>query len=390
MDNYAHSAYKITIIGAIANIFLAVLKLIFGIAFFSSALIADAIHSFSDLISDVIILASIKISSKPKSKAYPYGLGKIETLAAILVAILLLFIGVEIIKKAYLEIISGNIRHTEPLAIIAAVVSVAVKEALFRYTYAVGRKINSPSLVANAYHHRSDAVTSIAVLVGIVCVIAGYPIFDPLASVVVSGFIIYAAYGIGIEAIKELLDVNIAPTGLLEDIYKNADSIKGIKAVNDVRIRKYGPKYSIELIMVVEPDISAEKAVDLKDKLCSKLLKSNQNIDTVLISIEISGKRRVEYIKNDTIFDKIKDIVYQFDDVIGLHNVVIEKSYNELYVNLDIEVEGSLSVKQAHDIGEKVKNKLIDSLNIADVRFHIDPYDKNKEVNNRLFVKEKD
>lgn len=390
MDNYAHSAYKTTIIGAIANIFLAVLKFIFGIVFFSSALIADAIHSFSDLISDVIILASIKISTKPKNKAYPYGLGRIETLAAILTAILLLFIGVEIIKKAYLEIVSGNVKRTEPLAAVAAIISILVKEALFRYTYAVAKKINSPSLEANAYHHRSDAITSIAVLAGIVCVVAGYPIFDPLASIIVSGFIIYAAYCIGIEAIKELLDINIAPVGLLEDIYKNADSVKGIKAINDVRIRKYGPKYSIELIIVVEPDISAEKAVELKDKLCSELLKSNQNIDAVLISIEISGQRHVEYIKNTTMFDKIKDIVYQFNDVVGLHNVVAEKYGDDLYVNLDIEVDGSLSVKQAHDIGTEVKNELMKRLNITDVRFHIDPYDKDKEINNRLFVKEKD
>ncbi len=381
-----NDAYKVTILGGIINILLAVLKCAFGFIFHSSALISDGIHSLSDLISDFMVLFSIKISRKPKSTKYPYGIGKIESLTAFSIAILLALVSFELLKDAYIKISTHNFTQVSIYAIIAALISILSKEFIFRYTYRVGKRINSTSIVANAYHHRSDAVTSIAVAIGILCSYFGYPIFDPIASGVVSLFILHSAFEILSESSKELLDANIADKKILKTMIDTAAQIDGIKTIEDIRIRKYGQFYHAELVMVVEPNISVIKSVDIKDKLFYAL-KAIPYLDSVFISTKIEGQNNVEQIDDSNIFNEIKDIVYKNNNIIGLHNVVVEKSEEDIFVNIDIEVDKNLTVQEAHDIGEVVRDEIINKLHIKGVRFHIDPYDKEKEVNNRVFVK---
>lgn len=193
--------YRVTIIGSVANLLLVLFKFFAGIAGRSSAMLADAVHSLSDLISDVIVLLFVRISGKPEDADHDYGHGKYETLASVLVGLLLGIAGALIGIDAVLRTVAwwrGDVLATpNGWALSAAVISIVVKEILFRYTVRQGRRLESPALIANAWHHRSDAFTSIATLVGIGgAMLLGDKgrVLDPIAAFIVSGFIIHAAY----------------------------------------------------------------------------------------------------------------------------------------------------------------------------------------------------
>ncbi len=267
-------------LGFLANVVLTFLKLVAGILGRSAAMVADAIHSISDIMTDLVIVGSLKVAAKPRDGNHKYGHGKIETLAAAFVGGVLFAVGAGILY-AGVKSITGHFT-TQPLdkpkmvAFYAAVFSILIKEILYRYTLVKGKQVNSSVLIANAWHHRSDVYSSLATLLGIGGAIFFGPqwvILDPLAAIIVSFFIFKVAFGIIREAVLELIETSL-PKNKEEEILDIAGSIKGVNNPHDLKTRKIGCNIAIDMHIQVQKDLNVEEAHDITVKLEERLRES--------------------------------------------------------------------------------------------------------------------
>lgn len=252
MDIRERKIYRVTLVGSAVNALLIVLKFVAGILGRSSALVADAVHSLSDFITDAIVLIFVKISGKPKDETHEYGHGKYETLATVVIGLILIAAGIGLMINGIERIIRSFHGEALPrpgiIALIVAVVSIALKEWLYHYTKRVGTETNSQAVIANAWHHRSDAISSLGTLIGIAgAIFLDWRILDPIAAAVVSLFIIKSGYDIMKPAIGDLLERSLPEPdeNKIREIVRNVD---GICHVVNLRTRRVGNNIVIDLV----------------------------------------------------------------------------------------------------------------------------------------------
>lgn len=262
-----HTAYKISVITITVNLILSIYKLTAGIISHSSAMISDAIHSASDVLSTFIVIIGIKISSKTPDKEHPYGHERFECISALILSMLLFVTGIGIGWSGIRNIISGNDSLNIPGvgALIAAVISIAVKEAMYHYTIRGALKINSGALKADAWHHRSDALSSVGSLVGIEGARLGFKILDPIASVIICVFIAKASFDIFSDAAGKMTD-HSCDKKTIDEIKKNALSQKGVLSIDLLKTRMFGNKIYVDIEIGVDKDLSLEKAHEIAEK----------------------------------------------------------------------------------------------------------------------------
>ena len=260
--------YTTTIIGSIAYFLLVLLKFVAGFIGNSAAMIADAVHSLSDFVTDVIVIVFVRFAHKPKDELYAYGYGKYETLATAIIGVLLFIVGSGILWdggwKIYHYFADGTLPEPHIIAFYMALVSIAVKELLYRYTAAVGRAVKSQVVVANAWHHRSDAMSSIGTAVGIGGAIFfgdGFEILDPVAAIVVSFFIMKVAIQLIIPSLGELLEKSL-PEEVQEQIRQIILSYPGVSEPHHLRTRRIGNTYAIDVHLRMDGDMPLRIAHD--------------------------------------------------------------------------------------------------------------------------------
>lgn len=258
--------YKVTMAGGAANVALLVFKFVAGVLRHSSAMIADAVHSLSDFITDVIVIIFVWISAIPKDKSHDYGHGKYETLAMTIIGLALLAVAIGIVYDGAEKIIAwaGGKQLEAPgmLALWAALISIATKEVVYRYTMTKSVQLNSQALRANAWHHRSDALSSIGTAVGIGGAIflgQRWTVLDPMASVIVGLFIVKVAIVLLRDAIGDLTEQSL-PEDIEEEILQLAASIPGVVEPHDLHTRRIGSHYAIELHILMNGDITLKEA----------------------------------------------------------------------------------------------------------------------------------
>lgn len=256
----------VTLSGAAANVALAAAKLVAGMLGKSSAMMADAIHSLSDLVSDVIVLVMVKVSSKGRDKGHDYGHGKFETLATAAVSLILLVVGARLMQDGVSKILSVVHGTMIPvpgrIALWAALVSIAVKEILYQWTARVGRRCKSPAIVTNAWHHRTDALSSIGSAIGIAAAImfgGRWVVMDPVVCCMISIFIIIIAVKMALPALNELTEASL-PDDIEEEMQEIIRSVPGVENVHAMKTRSIGPNYIVESHIVVRPDMSVADA----------------------------------------------------------------------------------------------------------------------------------
>ncbi len=259
-------ANRITWAGLIVNVLLTVFKFFAGIAGRSGAMLADAVHSFSDLLTDVITFVGVAMGAKPDNKKYNYGHGKFETMASLIISVFLIAVAVGICREGISKIIfvakGGMLEAPGSIALIAAVASVLCKEIIFRLTMRVAKRINSPTLKANAWHHRSDAFSSIGVLCGLAGAILlgeNFRILDPVAAVVVSFFIGRIGVKLGWDAVRELLERSL-PEEIEKQITQIIDGTDGLCHTHNLRTRRIGATIAIDAHVLVEPEMTVRNA----------------------------------------------------------------------------------------------------------------------------------
>lgn len=258
--------YRLTIVGSIVNLLLVIIKFIGGTVGRSTAMVADAMHSLSDFLTDIIVFVFVRISGKPQDDTHDYGHGKYETLATLIIGVILLLVGVNIMvdsAKLVAAAINGDILpRPEMIALIVACISILAKEGLYHYTVFKGKALDSKALIANAWHHRSDAMSSVGTLIGISgAMFLGekWRVLDPIAAIVVSALIINVAFKIMKPCIDELLERSLSATTEF-DITEIMLSTPGVKAMHRLRTRRIGNNIAIEAHIKMDKDMSLSDA----------------------------------------------------------------------------------------------------------------------------------
>lgn len=260
--------YKVTLVGSAVNVLLLAFKFVAGVLGHSAAMMADAVHSLSDFITDVIVLAFVHISHKPQDKTHDYGHGKYETLATTLIGLALFAVAMGIIVGGATKIAAWVRGEVLPapgmLALWAALISIVLKEGTYRYTIVRARKLQSQAVEANAWHHRGDALSSIGTAVGIGgAILLGnrWTVLDPLASVVVGAFIVKVAYDLLKAGLGELMERSL-PESVEEEILQLAATVEGVDEPHDLRTRRIGNRYAIEMHIYMDGNITLTQAHD--------------------------------------------------------------------------------------------------------------------------------
>ncbi len=269
--------YRVTLVGFVVNLILSAAKLAAGILGRSGAMVADAIHSFSDMATDIVVIVFARISSKPKDDGHDYGHGKYETLATIIISLALAAVGIGILSSSIGSIRTilegGTLPRPGAVALVAAVVSIVAKEILYRYTVRVGRRIDSPSVIANAWHHRSDALSSLGTLAGIGCAYflgEKWRIADPIAALLVAVFIFKIALDLIRTGLGELLEKSL-PADVEQEILSIVTANPEIRSPHNLRTRRIGASIAIEVHVRVDGAMSVAHShaltVDIEHRL---------------------------------------------------------------------------------------------------------------------------
>lgn len=287
VNNFQKVANRVSVITIIGNVVLSVFKLLAGIVAHSGAMISDAIHSASDVFSTFVVMIGIRMSAKESDKEHPYGHERLECVAAIVLAMILFMTGFGIGASAFKNIISGDyavLQVPGMLALIAAIISIVVKEAMYWYTRHYAKKIDSGALLADAWHHRSDALSSIGALVGIGGARMGYPVMDSVASLVIFFFILKAAYDIFKDAMDKMVDhaCDEETEAQMRDCVMKQEEVLGIDML---QTRIFGNKIYVDVEIQVNSEYTLREAHEIAENVHERIEQSFPKVKHIMVHV---------------------------------------------------------------------------------------------------------
>lgn len=276
-----HAAKKSTLISVIVNLLLSIWQIIIGVISHSQGLIADGIHTLSDLIADFVVLIANKKSHKKPDEDHPYGHFRYENGASLILGIILLIVGVGMVWSAIQKMLNPElIQEVHFIALVAALIALAAKEGLFRYMLRVANRVNSSMLVANAWHARSDAASSLVVAIGIIGSLCGFKIFDPIAALIVGTFVFRMGYKFTNQSMQDLMDKG-ADEETLQEIRNVLENIEDIKGFHDLKTRKSGDFYLVDVHLEVDGNMSIMMGHDIAVNVRDKLMENPQILNVM-------------------------------------------------------------------------------------------------------------
>lgn len=277
---------RVTLVGALANTLLSLLKVVFGFVAQSHALIVDGIHSLSDLLSDAMVWFASHHAQHGPDEKHPYGHGRFETIATLGLGILLILVAIGIVWDSAVRLFSPEkLLHPGALALVVALFSVLIKEGLYHYTMLAGRKIGSKMIQANAWHHRSDAISSIVVVVGVAGTIAGLPYLDTVAAVVVGVMIAMVGWELGWPALEELMDAGLEQERL-QKVKEIIHSVDGVDSIHLLRSRSIGGEISLDVHVLVAPWMSVTEGHMISQTVMDRLRAEIAEISDVTVHVD--------------------------------------------------------------------------------------------------------
>ena len=284
---FSNVANRVSLFTIIGNVVLSVIKLLAGIIAHSSAMISDAVHSASDVFSTFVVIIGIKLASKKPDKEHPYGHERMECVAAIVLAMVLFITGLGIGLEAVKNIIHGNYGDLQVpgvLALIAAIVSIVSKEAMYWYTRHYAKKIDSSALMADAWHHRSDAFSSIGALIGIGASRLGYPVMDSIASLVIFVFIVKAAFDIFKDAIDKMVD-HSCDEEIEKQIYECVMKNENVMGIDLLQTRVFGNKIYVDVEIQADASYTLQKAHDIAEAVHDDIEESFPKVKHIMVHV---------------------------------------------------------------------------------------------------------
>lgn len=357
-----HLSKRVTLIGAFVNVLLGLFKLIGGIYFSSHALIADGFHSFSDLFTDAMVVFASKYGSQAADENHPYGHQRIETAATFFLAVLLILTGAAIAWHSTSEIITPAVSKPEHWALYIAIASIFANEFLYHYTHRMGKHLSSSLLMANAWHHRSDALSSLVVLIGLVGSLLGYIYCDAIAAILVGLMIIHMGISYGWNSIKELVDtaVNLQERQSIEKIIRD---VNGVKKVHQLRSRMMGSDILIDVHIQVDPYISVSEGHFIAQHVHQALVKQYPHVRDVTVHVDpeddeihapsyhLPSRKMLEHVLTE--FPSIESwLIHYLEGQVHLDLFIIEEEF------FTDEVKQNLS-KRLRDIHKNIQIRIL-------------------------------
>ena len=375
-------ALKVTLLGLAANLILALAKGFIGIIANSSALIADAGHSVSDLLSDGITLWAVRMSGIPKDKNHPYGHGKFETVGTFIISLLLLFTGIGVAGHVFNRMDATVVPGT--IALWMAGIAIIVKEALFHVTRMVGRRTGSRVLMANAWHHRSDAISSVAALLGIAGAQLGIPLMDPIAGMLVAGLIIKTGIDIGYESIRELTDETVEED-VISELGKIMSEIQGVDHFHEMRARRMGPHLLVDMHIQVDSMMSISAAHQVAERVRLEILEKLPAVNEVLVHVDAEddsfGDEGSELLQDIVLMRPqgeieidVKKVLDQIPEIQGITHIYCHYLNQKLTVQVNILLDAEMRIRDAQKIASAARRKIeqIKDIDSADLHLELD------------------
>ena len=372
----ARYGYLEATISIIGNIGLFILKFILGLFINSIALIADSIHSLSDVSTSGVVIIGFRMAKKQPDKEHPFGHGRAEYIATLIIAIVLIIIGFGFIERSIERIITPEpLAHSEFALLIGIIIilSAIFKEIMARYSYAIAKKIQSDVVKADAWHHRTDAISSIGVAIGIFGSRFGYPFLDPLFGFFVSGIIIYV--GINLMRTTSNLLMGSAPDQKINQTIQDiAMGIKSIKGIHNISIHDYGTTKVVTLHAEVDNHLPIDQAHALADELENKIMEQTKY--STFIHLE-PLTNQIDKKKDKTI---IETILKNQKEIITFHKIQIIQSTQKDTIKVHIVVDEKMPVNDSHELCHRLEKLLQKQYGPCHVDIHIDPCNNNCSI----------
>lgn len=381
--NNVSAGYRVTAVGALTNVALASFKFVAGTLGNSTALIADAIHSLSDLATDAIVYYSLKISGQMPDEEHPYGHGRAETIGASFIGIAVILVGLGISWGILSKVVNATFLVPTSIALVGAAVSIVTKEILYRYTIRAGEKLKSESVKANAWHHRSDAFSSLAALVGIAGAQMGWPLMDPLAAVIVGIMIAQVGITIVRDAVNNLMDTGVSESEL-EHIKVVIKESPGVLHYHELKTRRLGKDVLVDIHIQVPPRISISEAHNIAETVRFRLKQNIDDVSDALVHIDAEDDRegRLYQVSREEIEEQIKKAVVETGNVKLSGEITLHYFMHEISLEITIEPDDSFTVGEAGDSVKALIEKIFDSTKVTDlcVKSDLGCWKKTKEA----------
>ncbi len=365
-------ARRATLIGGVINLLLSIIKVVIGIIGNSQALVADGVHSLSDLISDVMVLYATKHGGKDADDDHPYGHGRIETIITVAVGMLLIAVAIGIAADAI-----DRLFHPEQLSspgmivLFAALVSILSKEGLYHYTLRVATQIRSNLLRANAWHHRSDALSSIVVLVGVMGTMAGLEYLDAIAAVGVSMMVAKAGVELSWESIEELIDTGLKQEEI-DTIKQTIQDVEGVRAMHRLRTRKMGANAIVDVHILVDPRLSVSEGHHIADRVESRLYEQMEDISDVTIHIDPENDEKVTPCRSlpmrSELMERMEECWKDVPESRLIEDVTLHYLNGELELEAWIPLGKIESMTRAQQLSEILNSCIVDDPEVKQVR----------------------
>lgn len=363
---YGYLEATVSILG---NTLLFLLKFFLGLFINSIALIADGIHSLSDVSTSIVVIFSFRSAKKQPDKEHPFGHGRAEYIATLIIAVLLAIVGFSFIQQSIERILNlENLSNMEYVFVIVALVlfSAFIKELMARYSFAISRKINSDVLKADSWHHRSDALSSIGVAIGLIGARYGFPILDPIFGIVVSIIVIY----VGVDLLKKASNFLLGTSpdnNLIEKLDKIAGETKGVLGIHEISLHDYGTTK----VVTLHADVSKNLLIDEAHKIADNLEEEIQNKTGFLSIIHLEPEKE----NLDLDFKKflIEKILKKQKEIISFHKVNIVKLSEKYIVKMHLIVDKDMSVESTHRLNYRLKNLIEKECIYCEIDIHFDP-----------------
>lgn len=362
-------AKKVTLVGAFINTLLGFIKVIIGVKGQSNALVADGLHSFSDLLSDAFVLIASRFGSEEADEAHPYGHQRIETAATLFISLLLIFVGAGIIFDALLTIKSHHLVLSK-WVLLAVLISIFSNEGLYHYTKYFAKKIHSDLLLANAWHHRSDAISSFIVLIGVLGEWFGFYAFDEIAAIIVALMIIKMGVKLTWNSLKELIDTGV-DENKLSQIKHIIQSTPSVMALHELRTRFMAGGVFVDVHLIVSPYISVSEGHQIGQTVLERLKKETNFIKDVTVHIDAEDDEAYRLEKRQPLRDELEN--HLKDKWQGIKASEYVKNINFHYLNGEIEADiffndDEIDIKSAT---KELKNALDSDGIISRLRFYL-------------------
>jgi len=368
-DKYYSLSIKVSILGIVVNIILGFAKLIVGIASNSIAIIADAFHSFSDLITTLVIIISLIFSRRPPDKRHPFGYGRAEDIGGLLVSFILILVGVVFFKNSLIRLMNPPHLHITKAIVIFVFITAVVKLLLGIFTDIFSRRIHSVIIHTDAVHHYSDFFTSAVISLGLIFIREGNFYLDAYMGIFIALVVISWALILAKEFIDNIIG-NEAPQEVYERIKNTIFSFPHVEGVHEINIHSYGRKRIISLHVVVRKDLSLKEAHDVADNIEKKLFKDRLGKCVVHIDIEEFPFRA----RRSDVEKTIGRIISRVSSLKGFHHIEVITTEADSILNFHLILDENISLKDSHRIYHRVSKFLKKRFNFSQVNIHIEPY----------------